>query len=98
VSDAPVTSSSVTIASIKIVHKLTPDMPNYWKKSIVSEADHQAHHDFGWLMDNLVSMVPEVDIPTTHDSTVVHFDSHLIAGIGLPPVTPTFYKNKILST
>jgi hypothetical protein len=32
-----------------------------------------------------MSIVPEVDVPTTHDSTVVYFESHLIAGLGLPP-------------
>jgi hypothetical protein len=32
-----------------------------------------------------MSTVPEVDVPTTHDSTVVCFESHLVAGLGLPP-------------
>jgi hypothetical protein len=32
-----------------------------------------------------MSTVPEVDIPTTHDSIVVCFESHLVAGLGLPP-------------
>jgi hypothetical protein len=32
-----------------------------------------------------MSTVPEVDFPTTHGSTVVCFESHLIAGLGLPP-------------
>jgi hypothetical protein len=29
-------------------------------------------------------MIPEVDAPTTHGSTVMCFESHLIAGLGLP--------------
>jgi hypothetical protein len=36
-------------------------------------------------MSNLISYVPEVDIPTTHDSTVVCFESHLVVGLGFPP-------------
>jgi hypothetical protein len=32
-----------------------------------------------------MSTVPEVDVPTTHDSTVVCFESHLIGRLGLPP-------------
>jgi hypothetical protein len=32
-----------------------------------------------------MSTVPEVDFPTTHGSTVVCFESHLIAGLGLAP-------------
>jgi hypothetical protein len=54
------------------------------KKSIINEADRQAYHDFGWLTGNLMSTVPEVDVPTTHDSTVICFESHLIAGLGIP--------------
>jgi hypothetical protein len=33
-----------------------------------------------------MSTVPEVDVPTTHGSTVVCFESHLIAGLCLPPI------------
>jgi hypothetical protein len=32
-----------------------------------------------------MSTVPEVDFLTTHGSTVVCFESHLIAGLSLPP-------------
>jgi hypothetical protein len=32
-----------------------------------------------------MSIVPEVDFPTTHGSTVVYFESHLIARFGPPP-------------
>jgi hypothetical protein len=32
-----------------------------------------------------MSTVPEVDVLTTHSSTVVCFESHLIAGLDLPP-------------
>jgi hypothetical protein len=34
-------------------------------------------------MGNLISSILEVDIPTTHGSTVVCFESHLVAGLGL---------------
>jgi hypothetical protein len=84
-SDAPVTSSSATLAVIKMADNKVPEMSNYWKKSAITEADHQANHDFGWLSGNLMSTVPEVDFPTTHGSIVVCFESHLITGLGLPP-------------
>jgi hypothetical protein len=32
-----------------------------------------------------MSIVPEVDFPTTHSSTMVCFESHLFARLGLPP-------------
>jgi hypothetical protein len=30
-------------------------------------------------------MIPEVDVPAVHDSTIVYFESYLIAGLGHPP-------------
>jgi hypothetical protein len=84
-SEAPTTSSSTTLSAIKMADNQIPEISNYWKKSNVSEANHQAYHDFGWLTGNLTSSIPEVDIPTTHDSTVVCFESHLVTGLGLPP-------------
>jgi hypothetical protein len=54
-------------------------------KSNISKANHQAYHDFGWLTGNLISSIPVVDVPTTHGSTVVCFESRLVAGLGLPP-------------
>jgi hypothetical protein len=83
-SNAPVTSSSMTLAVIKMVDNKVPDMADYWKKSTITEVDRQAYHDFSWLTGNLMSIVPEVDVPTTHDSTVVCFESHLIVGLSLP--------------
>jgi hypothetical protein len=70
-SDAPTTSSSVTLAIIKMVDNKVPEMSDYWKKSTITKVDRQAYHDFGWLTGNLMSIVPEVDFPSTHDSTVV---------------------------
>jgi hypothetical protein len=85
VSDAPATSSSATVAAIKMVDNKIHDIVNYWKKSNISEANRQAYHDLGCLLGNMISSVPEVDVPTTHGSTVVCIESHLVAGLGLPP-------------
>jgi hypothetical protein len=46
-SNAPVTSSSMTLAVIKMADNKVPEMSDYWKKSIITEADRQAYHDFG---------------------------------------------------
>jgi hypothetical protein len=83
--DALATSSSMTLAVIKMADNKVPETSDYWKKSTITEADRQAYHDFGWLTGNLMSTVPEVDFPSTHGSTMVCFESHLIAGLGLPP-------------
>jgi hypothetical protein len=32
-----------------------------------------------------MSSIPEVEFPTVDDSNVMCFESHLIAGLGLPP-------------
>jgi hypothetical protein len=81
---APATSSATHVV-IKMAGSKVTKMSDYWKKSIITEADHQVYHDFGWLTDNQMSTIPEVDFPTTHGSTVVCFESHMIAGLGLPP-------------
>jgi hypothetical protein len=84
-SNALATSSSATLAAIKMADNQIPEIANYRKKSNVSEANCQAYHDLGWLTGNLISSIPEVDVPTTHDTTMVYFKSHLVAGLGLPP-------------
>jgi hypothetical protein len=83
-SNTLMTSSSVTLAIIKMADNRVPEMSDYWKKSTIIEADHQAYHDFDWLTGNLVSTISEVDFPTTHGSTMVCFESHLITGLDLP--------------
>jgi hypothetical protein len=84
-SDAPTTSSFTTLAAIKMTDNQIPEIVDHWKKSNISEANHQAYHDLRWLLGNLISSIPEVDVPTTHGSTVVCFESHLVARLGLPP-------------
>jgi hypothetical protein len=84
-SEAPATSSSATVAGIKMANNKIPEISTYWKKSNVSKAICQAYHDFAWLTGNRISSILEVDVPTTHDSTMVCFESHLVAGLGLPP-------------
>jgi hypothetical protein len=37
------------------------------------------------LTGNVLSTIPEVDVPTVHSLTVLCFESHLLAGLGLPP-------------
>jgi hypothetical protein len=78
-------SSSSNAAIEKMANKDTPMLSDYWKKSTVTEADRSAYHTTGWVGGALESFSPEVDIPTVDNSTVVYFESHLIARLGLPP-------------
>jgi hypothetical protein len=68
-----------------------PEMIDFFKKTTVTEEEHLAYHRFGWLTGNLLSTILEVDVPTVHDSTIVCFESYLVAALGLPP-------NKFLSS
>jgi hypothetical protein len=79
-SDVPVTSSSATVATIKIANKTIPDMSDYWRKSMIIEVDCKAYHSFGCLTGNLISMIHEVNNPMVDGSTVVCFESCLITG------------------
>jgi hypothetical protein len=60
-------------------------MSDFFNKTIVTEEERLAYHNFSWLTGNLISMISEVDISTVHDSTTICFESYLIAGLGLPP-------------
>jgi hypothetical protein len=64
-SDVLAISSSAIVAAIMMEDNQIPEIPNYQKKSNVSEANHQAYHDFDWLTSNLISSIPEVDVSTT---------------------------------
>jgi hypothetical protein len=84
-SDSPAVSTSSSAAAAKIADKTIPNLSDYWKKSTIIEADHQAYHSTGWLTSGLESSVSEVDVPTVDGSTMVYFESHLVVGLGLPP-------------
>jgi hypothetical protein len=57
-SDALTTSSSVTLATIKMADNKVPEMSDYWKKSTIIEADRQAYLDFGWLTGDCWRSLP----------------------------------------
>jgi hypothetical protein len=80
-----VTSSSLTRGVIKMDDGKIPELADFFKKTIVTEADRKAYHDLGWLSGNLISFIPEVDVPTVEGSTVLCFECQLAAGLGLPP-------------
>jgi hypothetical protein len=84
-SDVSMTSSSSNEAVAKMVNKTTLVLSDYWKKSMVTEADCSTYHTAGWLGNVLESFVPTVEVPMVDNSTVVYFESHLIIGLGLPP-------------
>jgi hypothetical protein len=62
-----------------------PELADFFKRTIVTEADRKAYHDLGWLFGNLISFIPEVDVPTVEGSIVLCFECQLAAGLGLPP-------------
>jgi hypothetical protein len=73
-SAAMVTSFSPTRGVIKMDEGEIPELADFFKKTIVTEADRQAYHDLGWLSGNLISFIPEVDVPTIEGSTVLCFE------------------------
>jgi hypothetical protein len=82
-SDVLAASSSSNMAAAKMTDKTTPEMVDYWKKKTITKADHQAYHSFGWLNGGLESSVPIMEYSIVDDTTVVCFESHLVAGLGL---------------
>jgi hypothetical protein len=51
----------------------------------VTEADRSAYRTAGWLYGGVESFVPNLEFSTVDNTTVVYFDSHLSAGLDLPP-------------
>jgi hypothetical protein len=83
-SDA-MTASSPTRGATRMVAGEIPKLTNFLKKTTVTEDDRRAYHDRGWLIGNLVSFIPEVDVPTVEGSIIICFESQLAARVGLPP-------------
>jgi hypothetical protein len=84
-SAAMAASSSPTCGATRMAKGEISELTDFFKKMTVTEDDHRAYHDRGWLTGNLVSFIPEVDVPTVEGSTNLCFESQLAAGIGLPP-------------
>jgi hypothetical protein len=82
---AMATSSSLTRGVIKMDDGEIPELTNFFKKTIVTEADRKAYHDLDWLSGNLISFIPEVDFPTVEGSTVLCFECQLATGLEFPP-------------
>jgi TM2 domain-containing membrane protein YozV len=77
--------SSPTCGATKMTDEEILELTDFFKKTTVTEDDRRAYHDRGWLADNLVSFIPEVDVPTVEGSTILCFKSQLVVGLGLPP-------------
>jgi hypothetical protein len=82
---AAMVASSPTRGATRMVTGEIPELTDFFKKTTVTEDDRREYHDRGWLIDNLVSFIPEVDVATIEGSTILCFESQLAAGIGLPP-------------
>jgi hypothetical protein len=81
-----ITSSSPTCgASSLMVKGEIPELTDFFKKISVLEEELQSYRHHGWLTGNVLSSIPEVNVPTVHDSFILCFESHLLAGLGLSP-------------
>jgi hypothetical protein len=78
-------SSSPTHGAALMAKGEILELLDFFKKISITDDEHQAYHERGWLTGNVISSVPEVDVPTVEGSTAICFESHLIAGLGLPP-------------
>jgi hypothetical protein len=84
-STAMATSSSPTRGATKMAEGEILELTVFFKKMIVTEDDRRVYHYHGWLTSNLISFIPEVDVPTVEGSTILCFESQLSDGLGLPP-------------
>jgi hypothetical protein len=80
-----VTASSPTCGAALTTKGKILELSDFFKKTSITDGERQAYHERGWLTCNVISSVPDVDVPTIEGSTVICFESHLVAGLGLPP-------------
>jgi hypothetical protein len=85
------TTSSPTHGAALMAKGEIPELSDFVKKTSVTDDERQAYHERGWLTDNVISSVPEIDVPTVEGSADIYFESHLIARLG-------FLPNKFLVT
>jgi hypothetical protein len=84
-STAMTTSSSLTCGASMMAKGEIPELTDFFKKTSVSEEELQAYHHRGWLTGNVLSSIPEVDVPTVHGSSIICLESHKLVELGLPP-------------
>jgi hypothetical protein len=80
-----VSSSSPTRGTSLMAKGEIPELTDFFKKTSVTEEELQVYHHHHWLTGNVLSSIPEVDVPTVHGSSVLCFETHLLVGLGLPP-------------
>jgi hypothetical protein len=78
-------SSYPTRGAALIAKGKIPELTDFFKGTTVSEEELRAYHSHDWLTGNMLSSIPEVEVPTVTGSIVLCFESHLLAGLGLPP-------------
>jgi hypothetical protein len=78
-------SSSPTRGAALMAKGQIPELTDFFKGTTVSEEELQAYHSHGWLTGNMLSSIPKVEVPAITSSIVLCFESHLLAGLGLPP-------------
>jgi hypothetical protein len=83
-SNIPAGSSSSNIDVTKMVEKIISEMVDYWKKTTITEVNRRAYHSFGLLNGGLEPTIPIVEYPIVDGTTVVCFESHLVARLGFP--------------
>jgi hypothetical protein len=60
---AAMAASSPTRGATRMAVGEIPELTDFFKKMTVTEDDRRAYHDRGWLTSNLVSFIPEIDVP-----------------------------------
>jgi hypothetical protein len=60
---AAMAASSPTRGATRMAVGEIPELTDFFKKTTVTEDDRRAYHDRGWLTSNLVSFIPEIDVP-----------------------------------
>jgi hypothetical protein len=57
------TTSTPTRGTTLLAKGEISELSDFFKKTSVTDDERQAYHERGWLTGNIISSVPEVDVP-----------------------------------
>jgi hypothetical protein len=85
-SEAASSTSSSTVTHQVMARKGILPLYQYWKVPTVTDEDITTYHEGGWLFEALVCTPTTLDFPMIDRTSIVYFESHLMCGLGLPPI------------
>jgi hypothetical protein len=84
--EATFASSSSNMVIQTMVKKEVPKLYEYWKAPTTTKKDFSAYYATDWLSGVMICSTTSLNFATIDRTNIVCFESHLMCGLGLPPI------------